>query len=87
MDIKLLAWLKDGKYRTRILTILRKNNRLPSELATELDINRASVSRILKALSEKELVKGVSSESRTICYTITEKGSQALKDLQDNENE
>ncbi|MFH1248528.1 MAG: hypothetical protein V1660_00055 [archaeon] len=55
MDVNLLGFLKDGTYRIKTLEILNKKHMLSSELAIELDVNRASMSRILKVLKEKNL--------------------------------
>ena len=85
MDLKLIAWIKDGEYRLKILNILSCNSYLSSELADELKINRASMSRILKSLKEKSLVFSTSDNSRTKLYTITEKGASILEKI-NNDN-
>ncbi|ADD08862.1 MarR family winged helix-turn-helix transcriptional regulator [Candidatus Aciduliprofundum boonei] len=81
MDAKLLAFLKDGKYRIKTLELLYKKPRLSSELATLLNINRASMSRILSDLKKKDLVESTSDGTRTVVYTITEKGKKCLEEL------
>ena len=81
MSIELTNWLKDGKYRIPILKLLQSKNYLSSELAKKLNINRASMSRILKALRKKGLVKYISGRSRTVTYLITKKGREVLKKL------
>ena len=80
--LKLLNWVKDGEYRIKVLKLLKNKTYLPSELAKELDINRASISRILKALNEKKLVDRLSTKSRTITYLITKKGIELVKLLE-----
>jgi len=74
----LINWVKDGQYRIKTLDELSKNSLLSSELAEKLQINRASMSRILKALKEKLLVSDVTSNSRTVTYSITKKGKEVL---------
>ncbi len=82
MDAELLAFLKDGKYRIKTLKLLNKKPMLSSELATLLNINRASMSRILRDLKEKDLVTSISNKTRTVVYTITEKGKKCLEELE-----
>jgi len=81
MTIELINWLKDGNYRIPVLKLLENKNYLSSELAKHFEVNRASMSRILKALETKELVYNISSGSRTVTYIITKKGKDAIKDL------
>ncbi|MFH1607210.1 MAG: MarR family transcriptional regulator [Nanoarchaeota archaeon] len=81
MSIELVNWLKDGNYRIPILKLLNNKNHLSSELAKHFEVNRASMSRILKALEKKELVESISSGSRTVTYVITEKGKTVIGDL------
>ena len=79
MSLEIITWLKDGKYRIKILKLLNKQIMIPSEIADKLNLNRASVSRILKQLKEKELVKSTSAGSRTISYEISKKGIEILE--------
>lgn len=79
--LDLINWIHDGKYRIKVLEVLSKKNYLSSELATALNINRASMSRILGNLKEKQLVDNVTSKSRTITYTITDKGRTILSKI------
>jgi len=81
MDLELIAFIKDSDLRFRILKELEKKPQLPSELAKKLNINRASISRTLKVLKEKELVIPKSSGGRTIIYSISEKGKKLISDL------
>lgn len=74
-----MTWLKDGKYRIKVLKLLKIKTFLPSELAKELDLNRASVSRILKQMKGKKLIDSISAGSRTVSYSISGKGKQAMK--------
>ncbi|MBU2633980.1 MAG: ArsR family transcriptional regulator [Nanoarchaeota archaeon] len=81
MDADLLGFLKDGTYRIKTLDILNKKPMLSSELAIELDINRASMSRILRVLKEKDLVISTSNKTRTVVYSISKKGKEVLEEL------
>ena len=78
MDLNIVGFLKDGKYRIMVLNELNKSPSLPSELAKKLDINRASISRILRDLKEKNLIECTSDNSRTIVYSITKEGKSML---------
>jgi len=51
--LELINWVKDGKYRINVLEILNSKPSLPSELATEIGVDRATISRVLQALREK----------------------------------
>jgi len=84
MDYGLINWLKDGRYRIDTLKLLFERAYLSSELATKLDINRASMSRILKGLKSKDLVEDISENSRTVTYILTSKGKKALENLNKN---
>lgn len=81
MDLILTNWIKDGKYRIAVLKMLVNSNLLSSELASKLEINRTSMSRILRDLKNKGLVKQTAGESRTITYSITASGKKALEEL------
>ena len=85
MNLELINWIKDGKYRINTLELLNSRPLLSSELASKLDINRASMSRILRGLKERELVSPISNNSRTVTYTITKKGKELLKTVKRNE--
>jgi len=81
MDADLIGFLKDGNYRIKTLEILNKKPLLSSELAIELDVNRSSMSRILKVLKEKNLVISTSNNTRTVVYSISKEGIKVLEGL------
>lgn len=81
MDVDLLVFLKDSIYRIKILKALEKKAMLSSELALELDVNRASMSRMLKLLKEKDLVVSNSNKTRTVLYSISDKGRKIIGEL------
>lgn len=82
MDLKLINWVKDGPYRITTLNLLSSKPMLPSELAAKLDINRASMSRILRDLNKGGLVTKILSNSRTITHKITPKGRKLLQSIE-----
>ena len=79
----LVVWLKDGKYRVKILKILENNPLLSSEIAERLKIHRSSTSRVLNKLKGYGLIESTSSKSRTVEYHITEIGERILKNFSD----
>ena len=81
MDIELLNWLKDSKYRIVTLKSLLANPMLSSEIANKLNLNRASMSRILRDLKSRNLVKPISNKSRTVTYIVNDKYRQIMKEL------
>lgn len=83
MDVNLLVFLKDSIYRVKILKALEKKSMLSSELALKLNVNRASMSRMLKLLKEKDLIFSNSNKTRTILYSISEKGKKIIGELND----
>ena len=87
VELELVNWIKDGKYRIRTLELLFSQPLLSSELANKLGINRASMSRILKALKKRGFVSSISNNSRTVTYRITKKGADLIKKIKGMENE
>lgn len=81
MDLETIGFLKDGKYRKLALEELNKSPALPSELADKLQINRASISRILRDLKERDLIESISSNTRTVIYKLTKKGKDIMESL------
>ena len=81
MDLEIMGFLKDGKYRRLALEELSKSPSLPSELADQLHINRASISRILRDLKERNLIDSISSNTRTVIYKLTKKGKDIVESI------
>ena len=81
MELEVVGFLKDGKYRIQILKELNKTPLLPSEIAEKLGLHRSSVSRILNDMKKWDLIKSASKNSRTIIYSITKKGKKNLEEL------
>ncbi|GEM_PF-1852186 len=82
--LDLINWIRDGNYRIKTIELLLKKSYLSSELANALNINRASMSRILRLLKEKEIVNNITSGSRTVTYTLSDKGKLILKKIQED---
>ena len=78
LEREIIVWLKDGKYRKTILRLLDSGNLLSSEIAEKLKTHRSSTSRLLKKLKLYGLVASISSSSRTVEYSLTEKGKKYL---------
>jgi DNA-binding transcriptional regulator GbsR (MarR family) len=78
MSTELINWLRDGRYRLKILNLLVSRPMLPSEIAKALDISRSSVSRILKGLRDRGLVKTIHGRTRTITYVATDSALKVL---------
>jgi predicted transcriptional regulator len=79
MDIDLLCFLKDGKYRIKVLKLLDEKPMISSELANIVGVNRTSMSRILKVLKEKNLVISNSNKTRTVIYSLSNLGKKIIK--------
>jgi len=78
MNLDIISFLKDGKYRLDLLKDIKESPKLPSEIAKKFQLNRASVSRILRDLKNKNLIIPHSEKSRTIIYSITKSGEEVL---------
>ena len=83
MDLELIGFLKDGKYRLSILKEIYISPKLPSEIAKKFEVNRSSISRILRDLKKRNLVSIHSTSSRTKLYAITNLGREAIAGLND----
>ena len=81
MNIELIGFIKDGKYRIKVLNELLKRPLLSSELANILNINRASMSRILSIMTNKGVIKSNSNSSRTVVYEITKLGKDLSEEI------
>jgi len=81
VDIETVNWVRSGPQRIPVLKLLRAKPRLPSEIAQELNLNRASVSRILADLKGKGLVVNTKGKTRTITYLVTEQGRKLLDSI------
>ncbi|MFH1324931.1 MAG: winged helix DNA-binding protein [Nanoarchaeota archaeon] len=77
-----MSYVMSSKPRFRILTELRKGNKIPTELAKILDSPISHISTTLKELEIKELVECLTSERRkNKFFKITNKGEGVLGDI------
>lgn len=79
-NAKEIGYVKLSQHRKKVFLCIGNELKLPSEIsrATELGIN--DVSRALKGLKNKKLVKCLNEEEkRGRVYTLTEKGLKILK--------
>lgn len=80
-DWQTISFLAGSKYRQQVLQNVNFP-KTPTQIAKELNINKAHVSRALSELSEKKLVKNLTPESRKgKFFERTALGNQMLKDL------
>ena len=85
MNIDTINWVKDGRYRIKVLKLLQEKTYISSELAIKLSVNRASMSRILRDLKSKGLVSEYSNRTRTVTYALSILGKRLIenKELKD----
>ncbi len=80
--VEQLNWVKGGKYRALILKLLAESPMLPSEIASSLEVARASVSRILRGMEREGLVAKTRSRTRTITYYLTDDAKAILPQIE-----
>lgn len=84
--LEIKNWLISGRFRIPVLKNLEQGPKTPSQLAHNLEINRASISRILRVLKEKRLIDWTKQSAKTkLCY-LTQEGKKAIDILNDFEN-
>lgn len=78
-DAKIYKALGDEN-RLRILELLKSGEKCGNALLSELDIGQPTLSHHMKLLCESGIVNGVRC-GKMICYSISDEGTQALKNL------
>ncbi len=79
MDWNTVSFVMSGKPRIRIMIELKNGQKTPSELAAILKIPRSHVSKTIKELEEKDLIKCLTPDRRkTKFYTISDQGKEIL---------
>lgn len=73
--LTLVAYVTGSTYREKILRELQNGPKQPSQLADEVEIARPHTSRTLSELSERDLVRSHSTDSRAKLYTSTDRGT------------
>lgn len=82
MDWNTVSFVMSGKPRIRILIELKNGQKTPSELAGILKIPRSHVSKTIKELEEKDLIKCLTPERRKMkLYTISDQGKEILSNI------
>ncbi len=75
MDWETFGYVKASRIRKEILLSLKEKHLLPSELTGRLNIDKSQVTRALKELEDKGLVKCVTPlNKKGRLYSITDKG-------------
>ena len=79
----ILGFLKAGRYRAKIISLLKKSCATPSEIANKLGVNLSQISRTLSELEKFELIT-CTTPNRHIgrIYRTTKKGVLALASLE-----
>lgn len=83
MDADLLSFILRSKVRRVVLSKLGKGVATPSMLSSSLNLDKTHVSRALKELSERDLVKMLTSSRKGRLYDITSRGESILKELEE----
>jgi len=77
--VDLIVYTKLSKHRQNTLKLLSEKMLFPSEIGEELKISPANISRILKGLEEKNLVKCLNPERKVgRLYKTTKIGKEIL---------
>ena len=77
---EILGYVKASKYRKLILKLLHNEILTPKEIAERLNTTLAYVSKILRELEQKGLVKCLNPDAvKGRVYTLTEKGKEIAK--------
>jgi|SRR3989344_7847579 len=75
-------WVISGRVRRRVLLRLLKSPAIPSFIATQLRLHRESVSRSLRCLERKKLVKCTTkTASRVHFYALTVLGREVANNI------
>ncbi len=75
-----VSFIISSEYRKKVLTAL-ENPKIPSKLSKELNINKAHISRALKELESRKIVKCLTPDSnKGKLYVISNYGREILKE-------
>lgn len=79
MDWNSVSFVMSGKPRIRILIELKNGQKTPSELAEILKVPRSHISKTIKELEGKELIKCLTPERKKMkFYAISDNGKEIL---------
>ena len=79
---QLKSYIDRSKNRKKILQLLKNKDEpfTPSEISSELEVHRTTISKRITDLKDKELVKVLNPEdNRNRYYRITEKGKELIE--------
>lgn len=83
-DDNIIGFMKAGKYRIKILELLKNFSIIPSEIAKKLSVEKSQISRTLSKLKELGLITCTTpNRIRGRIYRVTEKGTQVLASLEE----
>jgi len=76
-----VSFIISSEYRRKVLAAL-ENPKIPSKLSKELNINKAHISRALKELKSRKIVKCLTPDSnKGKLYIISNYGKEILKEV------
>lgn len=79
---ELIGKIKSSEWRLKVLRILEKDIKLPSELAKEANISSSHISEVIKDLEKMKLVECKNPKLRKgKIYSITKLGKEILEEL------
>lgn len=77
-----LKYVKNSKYRTRVMKALDGEVKMPSELAQDAEIFQNHISATLRELKEHDLIVCINPEMRKgKLYRLTDKGREVVEKL------
>lgn len=80
---ELIGKIKSSELRLKVLRILDKNMKMPSELAKEAEISTSHISEVIGELVEMRLIECKNPNLRKgKIYSITKLGKEVLKQIQ-----
>ncbi len=79
---ELIGKLKSSEWRLKVLKILEKEMKQPSELSKEANISSSHISEVIKNLEELKLIECKNPNLRKgKIYSITKLGKDILKEI------
>jgi ArsR family transcriptional regulator, cadmium/lead-responsive transcriptional repressor len=79
---ELIGKLKSSEWRLRVLKILEKEMKQPSELSKEANISSSHISEVIRNLEELKLIECKNPNLRKgKIYSITNLGKEILKEI------
>ena len=80
-----VSYIKRSKNRLKVVEIIGTTFKMPSEIATEMDLRINQISAILSDLKKENIVICINEEEKTgRLYQLTDKGKEAYKIIKEN---